>query len=210
MRPKSRNPLEPVATAVSVLLALTCVGMIAAAVATVAGSGSIMGLGESFVYVDVPDIVGSSDLQLGRWSLHDGVSANTSGYRFFATHPDVGQRVWYTLTLLPGSVLFIGALLLAYRLVRGAERDGIYTAATAGRVRTLGWFLLIGAIVKMVVGVVAANRLLATMVTNQVDWIGPIRWQTPWTVLLTAVGLLSFARIMRIGAEMRDDLQGTV
>jgi hypothetical protein len=112
--------------------------------------------------------------------------------------------------MLPGTVLFIGALLLIYRLIRGAERDGIYTAATAGRLRALGWFLLIGALVKMVVEMLAANRLLATMVTTQVGWTEPFRWETPWTVLLTAVGLLSFARIMRLGVEMRDDLQGTV
>jgi hypothetical protein len=62
----------------------------------------------------------------------------------------------------------------------------------------------------MAVEDVAANRLLAIMVTNQVDWIGPIRWEIPWTVLLTAAGLLFFARIMRIGAGKSDDLHGTV
>ncbi|HEX5995854.1 MAG TPA: DUF2975 domain-containing protein [Jiangellales bacterium] len=207
---KQRNPLEPMATLVSVLLGLTGVGLVASAVMTVVGIGSFMGFGELWVSVDVPHVGGSTDLRPVPWSLHDGVEVNTTGYRLFTTHPDVGQRVWYTLTLLPSSLLFIGALLLMYRLIRGAERDGIYTAATARRLRTLGWFLLIGAVVKMVVEMVAANRLLATMVANQVDWFGPIYWETPWAVLLTAAGLLSFARIMRIGAEMRDDLQGTV
>jgi len=210
VRSKPRNPLEPMATVVSALLGLTGAGIAVTVLAAVVGSGGIMGLGQSFVYVDVPGIVGGSDLQSGQWNLHDGVLANTTGYRFFTTHPDVRQRVWYTLTLLPSSVLFIGALLLVFRLVRGAERDGIYTAATARRLRTLGWFLLIGAVVKMVVEMAAANRLLATMVTNHVEWIGPIFWETPWAVLLTAAGLLTFARIMRIGVEMRDDLQGTV
>lgn len=205
-----RNPLEPMATVVRVLLGLTGFVILASAVSTVVGTGSMMGLGRSSVYVDVPFIVGSSDLPLGPWNPHNAASVNTTGYRFFAADPDVEQRVWYTLTLLPGSVLFIGALLLVYRLVRGAERDGVYTAATARRLRTLGWFLLVGALVKMAVETAAANRLLATMVTNQVGWITPIFWQIPWTVLLTAAGLLSFARIMRIGAEMRDELQGTV
>ncbi len=122
----------------------------------------------------------------------------------------MGQRIWYTLIMLPGILLFVGVLLLAYRLIRAAERDGIYTSATARRLRTLGWFLLAGALVKMVMEMVAANRLLATMVTNEVGWIGPIRWQIPWMVLLIATGLLTFARIMWTGAGMRDELQGTV
>ncbi|MEU8264201.1 DUF2975 domain-containing protein [Micromonospora sp. NPDC048999] len=210
MQSKSRNPLEPVATVVSFLLAATSVLLVISAIATVFGSGSVMGIGHSFVYVDVPDIVSSSDLRTGQWILRVGTSANTIGYRLGVAHPDVGQRVWYTLTMLPGSALFIGALILLNRLIRGAKRDGIYTPATAKRLRTLGWFLLAGALTRMIVEAVAANRLLATMVANQVDWLRPNTWDTPWAVLLIAAGLLSFARVMRIGAEMRDDLQGTV
>lgn len=206
---KSRSPLEPIATVVTLLLGLTGFALAASAVATVVGTGSIMGLGQGIVFVDVTGLAGS-DIQAMPWTPHDGVSTNTIGYRFFDANPDVGQRVWYTLTLLPGGVLFVGALLLAYRLIRGAERGGIYTEATIKRLRTLGWFLLSGALAKMVVEMVPANRLLATMVTDQVGWIGPVHWDIPWTVLLTAVGLLSLARILRIGAEMRDDLQGTV
>ena len=209
MLARSRNPLEPMATVVWVLLALTGIGMVASVVATVLGSGSIMGFGESVVYIDVP-VVASADLPLGPYDLRGDVSPNTIGYRFFVAHADVGQRIWYTLIMLPGILLFVGVLLLAYRLIRAAERDGIYTSATARRLRTLGWFLLAGALVKMVMEMVAANRLLATMVTNEVGWFGPIRWQIPWTLLLIATGLLTFTRIMWTGAGMRDELQGTV
>ena len=156
------------------------------------------------------EIVGNADVPPSLWSPHDGVSVNTTGYRFFAGDPDVGQRLWYTLTLLPSALLFGGALLLAYRLIRGAERDGIFTVATAARLRTLGWFLLIGGLAKMVVETVATNRLLTTMVVSEVGWMRPGFWSIPWTVLVTAAGLLTFARIMRIGAEMRKDLEGTV
>jgi hypothetical protein len=208
--PKARNPLEPMTTVVSVLLGLMGVAVVAGVVLAIAGIGSLWGFGKLAVYVDAPFFPDLGSSYQGLSILQDGVEANASGTRFRVAHPDLEQRVWYTLTTLPGGVLFIGALLLVYRLLRGAERDGIYTAATAGRLQALGWFLLIGAAVGMVVEVVAATRLLATMVTYDVGWKGPFLWQVPWAVLLTAAGLLSFARIMRIGAEMRDELQATV
>jgi Protein of unknown function (DUF2975) len=204
------SPLEPAASVVAVLLVLNTVVLVVGVVASVAGSGSFMGLGHGSVSVDVPFTAGSSGLPLGPWILRGEVTPNTIGYHFVVSHPDIGQRVWYTLTMFPGFLLFTGALLLVYRLIRGAARDGIYTSATAKRLRAIGWFLLIGALARATVEMVAANRMLATMVTNQVGWIGPIGWQLPWTMLLTAVGLLSFARIMRLGAIMQDDLQGTV
>jgi hypothetical protein len=195
---------------VFVLLVLATAGAVAAVVGTVVGTGSVMGFGHAFIYVDLPDRVGSSDLPLGRWVLASDVSANTTGFRLFVEHADAGQRFWFTLTLLPGSVLFVGALLLAYRLIRSAQRDGIHTSNTAHRLRVLGWFLLAGSAVRAVVEMVAANRLLATMVTNPVGWIGPIPSDFPWAVGLTAIGVLTFARIIRIGAEMRDELASTV
>src|SRR5262245_31652332 len=97
---KSRSPLEPLATVVRATLGVMGVLMAITALATVFGSGSIMGIGEPSVSVDVPDIVGSSDLQLGQWGLHNGVSPNTTGFRFFTVHPDVWQHLWYTLTML--------------------------------------------------------------------------------------------------------------
>ncbi len=210
MRTKSRSPLEPVATVITALLAVTVIATVASVVATVLGASSLMGFGIPVVQVDVAEIVGNADVPPALWSPHDGVSVNTTGYRFFAGDPDVGQRLWYTLTLLPSALLFGGALLLAYRLIRGAERDGIFTVATAARLRTLGWFLLIGGLAKMAVETVATNRLLTTMVANEVGWVRPGFWQVPWTVLVTAAGLLTFARVMRIGAGMRRDLEGTV
>jgi hypothetical protein len=60
----------------------------------------------------------------------------------------------------------------------------------------------------------AASYLAATMANPAPGagspWSDLDYWQVPTVTLLTALGALSFARIMRIGSEMREDLEGTV
>jgi hypothetical protein len=57
----------------------------------------------------------------------------------------------------------------------------------------------------------ARLNLLAQLVTWPVDWgQWPVAWSPSWPVAWIGLGLIAFARIMRAGAEMRADLEGTV
>ena len=97
------------------------------------------------------------------------------------------------------------------RLTRAAARDGVYTAQAARLVLILGWWLLAGGLVATVAEAFARVNLLAQLVTWPVDWgQWPVAWSVSWPVVLIGLGLIIFARIMRISAGMRADLEGTV
>lgn len=208
----TRNPLEPLTSVTTVLLGLIAVGFAAVVASTVFGTGSILGFGRSAVVcADTGDLTAGSATDGLDAQLRSGVDLMANGFRLCAAHPTIGQRLWYALEMLPTTVLFVGGILLAYLLVRNAARNGIYTDAIAGRLRVLGWFLLAGSLIQGVISPMAADKLLDTMITGS---SGPLSagapYQLTWPVLLTGVGVLSFARIMRIGATMQEDLEGTV
>lgn len=103
-------------------------------------------------------------------------------------------------------------LFLLNRLLRGAARDGIYTLQTASRLRLLGWWLPIGSLTAEFVQSNAKAALIATLAESKDfsarSWLG--MWEPPYLTLLTAFGLLTFARITRAGTAMCEDLQSVV
>jgi hypothetical protein len=88
---------------------------------------------------------------------------------------------------------------------------GVYTTQAARLVLALGWWLLAGGLVATVAEAFARVNLLSQLVTWNVDWgQWPVAWTVSWPVALIGLGLITFARIMRISAGMRADLEGTV
>ncbi|MFK0173782.1 hypothetical protein ACIQU5_33885 [Streptomyces sp. NPDC090306] len=132
--------------------------------------------------------------------------------RYCADDPGTYQQTLSFLAGFPSFVLMTGALLILNRLLSVSARDGVYTLWTAGRLRLLGWWLLIGSLAARAVETTARTALLSTLTTeaplNVGTWTGV--WTTPYFQVLTAMGVLVFARITRSGAAMRDDLEGTV
>jgi hypothetical protein len=128
-----------------------------------------------------------------------------------AAHPTVRQALAAAVTLLPADLLRLGALYLAMRLARAAARDGVYTAQAARLLLILGWWLLAGELVATAIEAFARMNLLGQLVTWNVDWgQWPVAWTVSWPVVWIGLGLIIFARVMRIGAGMRADLEGTV
>jgi hypothetical protein len=143
--------------------------------------------------------------------LAPGVHATWNTAFVCTSHPTAGQALAFEVTLLPLDLLRLGALYLAMRLARAAARDGIYTAQAARLVLILGWWLLAGGLAATAAEAFARVNLLAQLVTWPVDWRQwPVAWSVSWPVALIGLGLITFARIMRISAGMRADLEGTV
>jgi hypothetical protein len=143
--------------------------------------------------------------------LSPGVRATVNTANLCAAHPTAWQALAFTATLLPIDLLRLGALYLAARLARTAARDGVYTAQAARLLLILGWWLLAGGLVATVTEAFARLNLLGQLVTWNVDWgQWPVAWSVDWQVAWTGLGLIVFARVMRIGAGMRADLEGTV
>ena len=143
--------------------------------------------------------------------LAPGVQAAWNGAVLGTAHPTAGQGLAFALTLLPPGLLRVGTLYLAMRLARTAARDGIYTAQAARLVLILGWWLLAGGLVAGIAEAFAQLNLLGLLVTWPVDWVHwPNSWGVSWPVVWFGVGLIVFARVMRVSADMRADLEGTV
>lgn len=209
---RQRSPLEPAATWVHVFLALlgTLVGIGVAT--TVLGSGSLFGIGASDTCVEavnghVPVPQAGDNVVLG---AEEGVSSSASVVRMCDTSPGMGQRLLGVLAQMPTFVVFAGALLLAARLIRGASREGIFTLRVAGRLRTLGWFVLAGEVSASFVEAQARNWLTNTMVVDRHSVFSVNDWDVPIMALFLGAVLISMARIMRVSTTMREDLEGTV
>jgi hypothetical protein len=143
--------------------------------------------------------------------LAHGVQASWNGAILGTAHPTAGQALAFAVTLLPAGLLRVGTLYLVMRLARAAARDSVYTVQAARLVLFLGWWLLAGGLVSIVAGGFARLYLLSLLVTWHVDWLHwPQSWDGWGTVEWFGLGLIIFARIMRVSAGMRADLEGTV
>jgi hypothetical protein len=148
---------------------------------------------------------------LSQAALSPGVRASWNAASVCTAHPTAGQGLAFAITLLPIDLLHLGALYLLMRLARTAARDGIYTTTAARQVLILGWWLLAGELVATVAEGFARLNLLGQLVTWHLDWVHwPASWGVSWPVVFIGVGLIIFARVMRISAGMRADLEGTV
>jgi hypothetical protein len=148
---------------------------------------------------------------LSQAGLSSGVRATLNSANVCAAHPTGWQALAFAVTLLPIDLLRLGALYLVMRLARTAARDGVYTAQAARLLLNLGWWLLAGGLVATVTEAFARMNLLGELVTWNVDWgQWPVAWSVSWPVAWIGLGLITFARVMRTGAGMRADLEGTV
>jgi len=206
----TRNPLEPVAGLVTALCALVAV-FLALKTFAAAGIGGAFGWGDGSVCATDPSTQGGGADWLSRtMAPRPGIDVLFTP-RYCDNSPSGGARLLSTLTELPSSALCIGALFLLYRVIRAARQDGPYTARTADRLRLLGWYLAVGSVVCHVTESVAGAALLNSLrAGDHRPLFYDVDHGMPYFALLTGIGLLSLARIMRVGTAMREDLEGVI
>ena len=216
---RPRNRLQPLATVVTWVFWLAVLATATTLIRALTGQGPFFGAhigGPSPAVTGVCLSAPQALLQhtasgLRHSGLSPGVHASWNAASVCAAHPAFGQALAEAITVLPIDLFRLGALYLAMRLARAATRDGIYTAQAARQVLILGWWLLAGGLVATVAEAFARMNLLSQLVTWNVDWgQWPVAWSVSWPVAWIGVGLIIFAWVMRIGAGMRADLEGTV
>jgi hypothetical protein len=196
--------LAVVVTAVQLLLALTRSGALLIAVP---GSQP----GSRVCLTTAPALLQQAGSGLSHPGLAPGVRASWGTASLCTAHPTDGQGLAFAATLLPVGLLRLGVLYLVMRLARTAARDGVYTPQAARLVLILGWWLLAGGLAATMAEAFARVNLLSELVTWRVDWgQWPVAWSVSWPVFWFGLGLIIFARIMRVSAGMRADLEGTV
>jgi hypothetical protein len=215
---KPRNPLEPLASVVGWAFRLAVVAAVARVISALLGRGPMFGWGGG-----PSDVAGSVCMNtaggllqhtgsgLSHSGMGAGISANWTTANVCVAHPTISQSLAAMLTQLPTTLLFLGALYFAQRLTRIAARDGVYTAQAARLLLILGWWLLAGELAATAIEALARMSLLSQLVTWTVDW-GQwfVAWYLSWPVVFIGLGLITLARVMRIGVSMRADLEGTV
>jgi hypothetical protein len=213
---RRKNLTEPLA---SVTASFGIFMLLAAAVVAgfaIFGPGSVL---SSTPCVTVPGITeNSSAWRSVAFTAKPGASLSVIGStQACALHPGIGQWALYALAELPTFAAWGGVLLLLWRMLRAAERTGPFSAGVATAMRRLGLFVLIGsatvALVRavslaillngMLQGQGAGSSLFASLASAAIRAVMPVP-------LLAGAGLLTLARIFRVGVVMNDDLQGTV
>ncbi|WP_162929372.1 DUF2975 domain-containing protein [Streptomyces sp. YIM 130001] len=210
-----RNPLEPLSTAVTTLVAVLGAVCVLTLLAAPFLDVSVFGIGDDSVCATdrATGIGGDEGRHLDTLRPDPGTSVVLDASpRFCTEDPAIHQVLVNTAGEFVPFAYFAGALLLTVRLIKGAERDGLYTATTAGRLRVLGWWLVVGSVFSAVVESTSESVLVASL--SRTDAIhaysGLWMFDAPFTAILAGLGVLSFARVMRIGVGMREDLAGTV
>lgn len=213
-RRKLTEPLETL-TAVfgTLLIAFLAIG----AVSAVFGTGSVGGFGKAAAVCatePVSSVSSSPFSHLQAFATRPGSSLNlNTPVEACATHPALGQRLLFTLTELPATLVWGGVLLLIWWMLRAARCSGPFTLEVATVMRLLGWFIIVGAIAAAAVQGFALDQLLNTMLVQQNDFgdaiFFPVHALVP-VPALAGVALLTFARIIRAGAAMDEEIKGTV
>lgn len=213
---ETRDPLAPIDTAVSVLATFILVLLVISVAATTFGSGSMMGNGTGCVTVDQGTLGVSgggpaADIPIAT-RVDENVTTTSSQTRVCVHDADAWQQA---VAAAPGWVslaLFLGFAWLTRRLVRTARRTGLFTRAVARRTRTIGWYLLVGGLVSSLATLLAGS-ILVDSVTDGIRWTDDLDQLTttlPWTLLLVAAGVLTFARVLERAVPLQDDADATI
>jgi hypothetical protein len=214
-----RRLTEPLGGVTAFLASFLLLSMVIGVVLTLVGVGSIGGFGRTSICVNQPHTqYGDGNGSIDHLSLvgRHGASISLSGtLQACINHPGLTQRIMYTLTTIPGLLFWACVLLLLYRLIVSARRAGPFTVQVATAMRRLGWLIIVGSVAAAVVQAFDLDLLLNSMVTGlfnsmyaDVIWAGlGALFPVP---ALTGAALLTMARIVRLGAEMDDEIKGTV
>jgi hypothetical protein len=210
----ARDPLDPIRTVVGSLLILIIGGFVVSflsgfmsvhtelfgggPVCTTEGSGGL--LWKSGRLPVVPAIDG----------LARGVKATAANVIFCANSPDLSLRLTGLLTAWPTAILWLVFLLRLHGLMKAASRPGgLYLPVTATRLHALGWIMTAGAVA--VAGLQsAANKIIAGRLVpgSGYGWFDHVT--LPYAAFFVGLALLTIARVMRLGAAMREELDVTV
>jgi hypothetical protein len=212
-RRKLTEPLGSVTASFGlVLLAVSIVAILA----TVVGRGSIAGIGQTPVCVTQPNTSYSSP----SWVNHLGIAVRPGAtisingvLQACAVHPSLGQRSLYILMNVPELMVWAALLFLLWQLIRVARRIGPFTVAVAVAMRRLGWLIIIGSAAAGAVQGIALDQLLNSMLVAQNDFGDAFSQLVHGLLpvpLLAGAALLTFARIIRVGAAMDDEIKATV
>ncbi|MGH3859004.1 hypothetical protein [Actinokineospora sp.] len=207
----TKNPLDPIQTWVTIVFAFIVAITAISLAATIWGTGSLFGIGSPSVCAEASQGVPVRPTEESLVpDTAAGVRATVGTVRLCAENPSAGQRALLVGTQLPSFLVFAGALSLAMATFRAGRRHGVLADRFAMRLRIIGWVVIGGSVLAAVTEAWARRGLLQSMLERPLTgtWV----WDVEPSILAIFLGalLLSFARVLRISARMREDLTWTV
>lgn len=138
-------------------------------------------------------------------------TTSTDSYRVCVAHASLGEQVAASAEGLLSLALTIGVALLIRSAIRTARRDGLFTDRTARAVRRLGWVLIVASVLVPVATKIGIGVVVAAAVADQ-GWAAQLATGTApsFPLLLTGLGVLSFARILRLAVPLQEEVALTV
>jgi hypothetical protein len=225
MAPRTRKLTEPLETMTFIFgMVIALLVGLGVTSALLSHSASFAGLGNATICAtDTNVTIGTAQPQPGpsQFTAKPGASLNFDSHPQACTsHNGVGVRLLYSLTTLPNLVLFAAVLLLLWRVIRLARREGPFSPRIAPMLRHLGWLVIAGTVAATAIQNLASHLLLNTMLAPSESWGGAVGWVEdlivspllvllPWRIIV-AGALLTFARVMRVGAAMEEEIKAVV
>ncbi len=215
-----RDPLGPLDTLVSLLLAVAVAFALFAAVITV-----MHALGKSentSVYSFSKDVcVESDNFTAGSEEeppvapyAEPGSRMFSSGTTFCTKNPSLALQLAASTEGLLSTVLLVGACLLARRTIRAARREGLFSARPARLLRTLGWFLIAMSVIGPLGADVGNGIFLAAATTSEtgLTWTSSLNSIAgpDWTPLILGVVAITCGRVMSRGMALQEEVDLTV
>jgi len=155
---------------------------------------------------DGPAVVGARPM-----TSVTGASASMSVCVLHATD---GQRALAYLNSAPGTLFGLVVFALVAWLLIIARRKGPFVPQVYQMLSCIGWFVIAGSVAVSVTQAAAGSYFLASAMTVPVpvrdDILSALYAAVLGVPVLAGIAVLTLARVMRAGALMRDDLEGTV
>jgi hypothetical protein len=138
-------------------------------------------------------------------------STSPDTYEVCLQDPSFGEQLAGSAEGLLSFLLVIGGCLMVRRVIRTARRNGLFTDLAATATRRLGWFLLAMSFA-WPLGARLANGIVVSHAVEDQSWSDQLDYH-PWpslSLLLIGLGILSFARILRLAVPLQEEAELTV
>ncbi|MEU4234920.1 DUF2975 domain-containing protein [Nonomuraea sp. NPDC026600] len=125
----------------------------------------------------------------------------------------LGTQLLYQTSRFATPFMLLIALFLLERLIRDARRENGFDEAIVRRLWFLGVFLAVSTLAASIYTTIVETGLAVSMVDSSVrsPWnLALFGWVFPWAYLVAGLGLVVMSKVVRAGAHMREELEGTV
>ncbi|MGP3963170.1 DUF2975 domain-containing protein [Nonomuraea sp. 3N208] len=125
----------------------------------------------------------------------------------------LGTQLLYQTSRFATPLVLLIALFLLDRLIRDARRENGFDEVVVRRLWFLGAFLIVSTLAASLYTSIVETGLAVSMAAGSVRQVWEMAlfgWAFPWAFLLAGLGLVVMSKVVRVGAHMREELEGTV